>query len=108
MEITQVNEAISEFKAEQNRRIIEGYKNGFRDVVTHLHRIKDNNKEIDKIFEKLGFELSDDFREFLSTVDSYDNLVFSITASGSIGIGTTAPNSAFFCSNGRKINRVEL
>ena len=94
-----VEEAITSFKAEQRERQVEKVKKGLREAVGHLAEIEDQEKSLTKIFKDMGYTLSPEFRKFLSKVENYDDLVFSVTSNGYVGIGTTEPDSNIFVMN---------
>jgi len=64
-------------------------------------------KELEDLFEEMGFDMDKEFLDFLGTVESYSDLVLRIDVNGNIGIGTTAPDSAMFMSQGKKFVKVK-
>ncbi len=99
MEKEVMDQAMAEFKKEQAVRQVEKVKESFKEVVNHFCRISEIEERIAEEFEDLGFEVTPEFREFLKSVEKYEDLVISVTAHGNVGIGTTAPDSEVFVVN---------
>jgi len=94
-----LQEAFDEFKKEQIRRKIDDLKDVFRKCVNSLHSIKAEKKAMEELFEKLGLVMTDELLDFLSKVEKYENLVFSVTSSGMVGIGTSSPEGPLMIYN---------
>lgn len=93
MENKIIKEAVEEFKKEQRTRKIKDIKDGFKRTVNCLIRIVEMEERVEEIFKDLGFKLTPEFRKFLSSVEKYEDLVFSIDTNGNIGIGISTSAS---------------
>jgi len=88
-----LNEAIEQFKEEQKIRQVENIKKELKKAVNILCDIKEEEEKLGKVFKELGFKLTPKFKDFLSSVKKYEDLVFTAVGSGSYMVGSTTSSS---------------